>query len=182
MSEFRNQELLDNADQCIKDGKIDNAVNILNEILMDDPLFGKAHNHLGYIYETKMRDYKKAEDHYKLCLQYSPDYNAVYYNYAILLSTVKNYDALSDLLKKAETVPGINHATIANEWAIMLESQGKLDEAIANYRKVITQSFDNKTVDIAMESVARCEKKKGYLTGNTGNIGNSPTTPPPGWR
>jgi tetratricopeptide (TPR) repeat protein len=183
MNNFRNQELLDNADFCIKEGKLNDAFTILNDILMDDPLYGKAHNHLGYIYETKIRDYKKAEDHYKLCLQYSPEYAAAYYNYAILLSTLKNFDALAELLKKAETVPGINHATIANEWAIMYEAQGKMEEAITHYRKVIAQSFDNKTVDLAMESVARCEKKKGYLSGNT-NIGSgSPVTPPPpGWR
>ncbi|MDP2387020.1 MAG: hypothetical protein Q8M29_11650 [Bacteroidota bacterium] len=180
MSQFRNQEMLDNADLCIKEGKIEDAFTILNEILMDDPLFGKAHNHLGYLYETKIRDFTKAEEHYKLCVQYAPEYCAVYYNYAILLSTLKKYDELTLLLNKAEQVAGINHSTIANEWAIMLEAQGKLDEAIVNYRKVIAQTFDNKTVDIAMESVARCEKKRNFLHGNTTTT--MPTTPPPGFR
>ncbi|HEY1038625.1 MAG TPA: hypothetical protein VGF30_04430 [Bacteroidia bacterium] len=179
MSAFRNQEMLDNADLCIKEGKINDAFNILNDILMDDPLYGKAHNHLGYLYETKIRDYTKAEEHYKLCVQYSPEYCAVYYNYAILLSTLKRYDDLTQLLNKAEKVAGINHSTIANEWAIMLESQSKLDEAIANYRKVIAQTFDNKTVDIAMESVVRCEKKRNFLNGTTTNVNNTSNTPPP---
>lgn len=185
MNAFRHQELLDNSDLCIKEGRINDAFTILNDILLDDPLYGKAHNHLGYIYETKLRDYKKAEEHYKLCLQYSPDYTAVYYNYAILLSTLKNFESLTQLLIKAEQVPGINMSTIANEWAIMYEAQGKLEEAIQQYRKVIAQSFDNKTVDIAMESVARCEKKKNFLSGNTNNnsISGSPIAPPPpGWR
>lgn len=182
MSQFRNQEMLDNADLCIKEGKIEDAFNILNEILMDDPLFGKAHNHLGYLYETKIRDFTKAEEHYKLCVQYAPEYCAVYYNYAILLSTLKKYEDLTQLLNKAELVAGINHSTIANEWAIMLEAQGKFDEAIVNYRKVISQTFDNKTVDIAMESVARCEKKRNFLSGNTSNISSSNTPPPPGFR
>ncbi|HRD39571.1 MAG TPA: tetratricopeptide repeat protein [Bacteroidia bacterium] len=183
---FKNEELLDNADLLIKDGKINDAIDVLNEILADDPLFGKAHNHLGYIYETKIRDYAKAEEHYKICLKTNPEYGAVYYNAAILFSTLKKFDELKDLLTKAESVPGINKATINNEWAIMYEAQGDFDKAIQYYRNVITQTYDNKTLDIAMESVRRCEKKKNFLSGNTDstmntvNSGKPPADLPPG--
>jgi tetratricopeptide (TPR) repeat protein len=182
---YRNEELLDNADLLIKEGKFNDAINVLNDILSDDPLFGKAHNHLGYIYETKIRDYTKAEEHYKICLKTNPDYAAVYYNAAILFSTLKKTDELKALLSKAETVPGINRATINNEWAIMYESEGDLDKAIEYYRKVVTQTYDNKTLDIAMESVRRCEKKKNFLSGktdttNTTSGTKSPVDLPPG--
>jgi tetratricopeptide (TPR) repeat protein len=176
--DYRNEELLDTADLLIKEGKINEAINVLNDILSDDPLFGKAHNHLGYIYETKIRDYAKAEEHYKICLKTNPDYAAVYYNAAILYSTLKKTDELRALLTKAETVPGINRSTIHNEWAILYETEGDLEKAIEHYRKVVTGTFDNKVLDIAMESVKRCERKKSFLTGKT-DITNSGTQPPP---
>lgn len=183
---FKNEELLDNADLLIKEGKINDAIDILNEILADDPLFGKAHNHLGYIYETKIRDFAKAEEHYKIALKTAPEYAAAYYNAAILFSTLKKFDELKELLNKAENVPGINKSTINNEWAIMYESMGDYDKAIDYYNKVVTGTFDNKTLDIAMESVKRCEKKKNFLSGksttdsNQSNFGQAPADLPPG--
>jgi Tfp pilus assembly protein PilF len=162
---LRNEQLLSDADLKIKENKINEAIHILNDIILDDPLFGKAHNHLGFIYETKIKDYPKAEEHYKIAYQTAPEYCAIYYNYAILLSTLKKFDVLTELLTKAENVPGINRATIYNEWAIMFESQGELDKALDYYKKVISGTFDNKTLDIAMQSVDRINKKKAFLSG-----------------
>ncbi len=182
---FKNEELLDQADLLIKEGKLNDALEVLNEILSDDPLFGKAHNHLGYIYETKIRDYVKAEEHYKICLKTNPDYAAAYYNASILFSTLKKYEELKALLTKAESVPGINISTINNEWGIMYEALGDYNKAIEYYKKVVTGTYDNKTLDIAMESVKRCEKKKNFLSGKTdstiaNNSEKAPFDLPPG--
>jgi tetratricopeptide (TPR) repeat protein len=162
---FRLEEMLDNADHLIREGRIDDAVNLLNEIIMEDPLYGKAHNHLGYVYETKVKDYLKAAEHYKICLQSAPDYTPVYYNYSILLSMLKRFDEQKLLLEKALLVPGINKATIMNEFAILYEGLEQWEKAIEAYREVVRSTFDNKVIDAAIESVVRCEKKKRFLTG-----------------
>ncbi|MDX2172734.1 MAG: hypothetical protein SFY56_06405 [Bacteroidota bacterium] len=175
---IHNEQLLQDADLYIKENKIENAISILNSIIMDDPLFGKAHNHLGFIYETKIKNLQKAEEHYKIALATAPTYCAIYYNYAILLSTLKKYDELKDLLKKADSVEGINKSTIYNEWAIMYESLGNLDLAIDFYRKTAAATFDNKTLDIAMASVDRCNKKKSFLKGDSNNSSNTFVGPP----
>lgn len=176
------EQMLNDADLKIKENKIDEAVRMLNEILREDPLFGKAHNHLGFIYETKIKDYKQAEEHYKIAYQTMPDYTAIYYNYAILLSTLKKFDELTELLTRAESVPGINKSTINNEWAIMFEANGELDKAIEYYKKTIATTFDNKTLDIAMASVDRCKRKKNFIEGKTDlPPNNNPGGPmPPG--
>jgi len=162
---YKNEELLDNADYCMQEGYIDDAVTILTDILRDDPLFGKAHNQLGYIYETKILDLKRAEEHYAICLKTDPEYCAVYYNAAVLYSTLKKYDELTELLTKAEKVPGIDKVIINTEWAIMNEEQGKYDEAIIFYKKAIAKTFDSKTIVRAIRSIQRCEKKKTLLEG-----------------
>jgi tetratricopeptide (TPR) repeat protein len=161
------EQLLSNADQLIKDNKIEEAVAVLERIIQEEPTFGKAHNHLGFIYETKIKDYAKAELHYKIAYQTSADYCAIYYNYAILLSNLKRFDELKVLLTKAETVVGINRSTINNEWAIMYEAEGNLDKAIEHYKLVASSTFDNKTLDIAISSVERCNRKKSFLNGTT---------------
>lgn len=166
MNDYRTFELEEkfmDADNMIKDNYIAEAVRLLHEILEEAPDFGKAHNHLGWIFETKIKDFNKAEEHYKLALKFTPEYAASYYNYAILLSTLRDYAALEKLLNSALLVKGINYATIYNEYAIMYEAQGKYDEAIKNYKLYIQNSYDSKMVETAAESVKRCERKKELL-------------------
>jgi tetratricopeptide (TPR) repeat protein len=166
MSDYRTFELEEkfmDADNMIKDNYIAEAVRLLNEILEEAPDFGKAHNHLGWIYETKTKDYTKAIEHYRLALKFTPDYAAAYYNYAIVLSTLRQYEELEKLLNDALKVKGINFATIYNEFAIMNEAQGKYDEAIKNYKLYIQNSYDNKMIETAADSIKRCERKKELL-------------------
>lgn len=157
---FKAEEQFIEADTLIKENRIEEAVNLLIEILSDDPSFGKAHNHLGWIYETKVKDYVKAEEHYKLAMKVAPAYTASYINYAYLLSSLKRQNDLEAHLKICEMVPGISRATLDNEWAIYYESKGMFDEAIAKYKDYIMQLYDNATIDVAMASIERCKKKK----------------------
>jgi tetratricopeptide (TPR) repeat protein len=157
------EEKFQTADRLINDGRIGEAAHLLEEILGEAPDFGKAHNHLGWLHETKFKDYPQAEEFYKLALKFSPDYPAAYYNYAYLLSTLRRFDGLESLLNQAMKVPGINYATVYNEFGLMREIQGKYDEAIHYFKLYIQNSFDSKTIETAAESVKRCERKKQLL-------------------
>jgi len=154
------EEMLDQANLDIKDGMYEKASNTLEKIIDLDPNFGKAYNHLGYLYEVKFKEYEKGETLYKLCIEKSPMYPAVYYNYSILLSTLGKWSELEALLDKAINVPGITKSTILNEYAIMLEQQGKLDEAIAKYREAGLSTLDKGVLDRAKTSIERCKSKK----------------------
>ena len=151
------------ADRLIAENKLGEAAKTLEDILAEAPDFGKAHNHLGWLYETKFKNLQRAEDHYKHAVKFSPDYTAAYYNYCYLLSSLRKYDELEALLEKAVAVPGINYATIYNEYGLMREMQNKLDDAIHYYRLHIQNSFDGKGIETAAESIKRCERKKQLL-------------------
>ncbi len=157
--QFLNEELFIEADALIKENSLGEAVNTLERILADDPSFGKAYNHLGFIYETKFQDYIKAEEFYILSLKHQPNYVSAYYNYAYLLSILKRYDDLKRLLDTALTIPGINQGTIYNELGIMNESLCKYDLAIENYENAIRNYFDNNMLETAINSIERCKKK-----------------------
>ncbi len=157
------EEMLDQANTDIKNGKYDEASNKLEKIMDLDPDFGKAYNHMGYLYEVKFKEYEKGETLYKLCLEKSPMYPAVYYNYSVLLSTLGKYDELKNLLNKALTIPGITKSTIYNEFAIMYEQQGKLDEAIEQYKKCGLNTLNKDVLNRAKDSIARCKSKKELM-------------------
>jgi murein L,D-transpeptidase YafK len=80
-----------------------------------------------------------------------------------VLSTLRQYDELEKLLNDALKVKGINLATIYNEFAIMNESQGKYNDAIKHYKLYIQNSYDNKMIETAADSIKRCERKKELL-------------------
>jgi tetratricopeptide (TPR) repeat protein len=151
------------ADRLINEGQLTEAAHLLEEILVEAPDFGKAHNHFGWLYETKFKNFAKAEEHYRLALKFAPDYVSIYYNYAYLMSTLRKYDILEKHLQQAIKVPGINFATIYNEFALMYEMQGRLDDAIHHYKLYIQNLFDGKNIETAVESIKRCERKKELL-------------------
>jgi tetratricopeptide (TPR) repeat protein len=167
MSEDNNlvyiDEMFRHADELIKDGEITEAINVLESIIVQEPSYGKAYNHLGWIHETKYKNYKKAEECYKLALNFTPEYPAVYINFVYLLSTLGRTQAVKEILDKALHVEGIDRANINNEFGIYYEQQGDLDKAIDHYKTAIKISLDDKNIDIYAGSIARCEKKRNIL-------------------
>jgi Tfp pilus assembly protein PilF len=163
MDYFELEEKFYEADKMINDGRISDAAHLLEAILTEAPDFGKAHNHMGWLYETKFKNLTKAEEHYKYALKFSPEYPAGYYNYAYLLSTMRRYDELDTLLNDAIKVPGISYSTLYNEFGLMNEAQGKFDEAIHYFKLYIQNLFDLKNIETAAESIKRCERKKQLL-------------------
>jgi tetratricopeptide (TPR) repeat protein len=153
------EDMFMEADRLISEQKIGEAFTKLSSIVQEMPTFGKAYNHIGWIYETKYKDYPNAEKYYKQAIEYSPDYHAGYYNYSIVLSTLQKWDELTALLDKALTIPGINKGTIYNEYGIMHEAQGKYQQAIEAYKQYAANTFDSKLLDTAKDSIERCKKK-----------------------
>lgn len=152
------------ADALIGENRLSEAAKLLEDILCDAPDFGKAHNHMGWLFETKFKNLRRAEEHYKLALKFSPDYTAAYYNYAYLLSSLRKFDELEQLLNDCIKVPGINYATIYNEFALMRELQGDLEDAIHYFKLHIKNSFDLKSIETASEAIRRCERKMKLLS------------------
>ena len=156
---IRIESMFQEADRLLNEKAIGEGMNMLKAILQEAPDFGKAYNHMGWIYETQYKDYANAEANYKKALEFMPEYHATYYNYAVVLSILQRWDDLAALLNKGLTVPGVNRGTLHNEFGIMYETQGKFQEAIEAYKKYAQTTFVNKQLDTAKESIERCKKK-----------------------
>jgi Tfp pilus assembly protein PilF len=151
------------ADQQIKDNQITQALKTLEAIIEEYPEYGRAYNHLGWIYETKYRSYTEAEECYKKALDYSPEYTPVYLNYAYLLSNQNRFAELEPLLDKALIVPGAYKPSIYNEYGIMYELMEKFDLAVEYYRKAIFNSTDNTNIKTYQDSIERVAQKKRFI-------------------
>ncbi len=162
-SNFQLDELFFEADALIAQGKIAEAISTLESILVEDASYGKAYNHMGWIYETKFKDYKKAEEFYKKCYAYSPDYPAIYINLSIMLSTLGKYDELEIFIKKGLEVTGTDKAALTNEFGIMYELKGDYKNAIEQFRNAVKLSLNDANVDTYSKSIQRCKKKVEVL-------------------
>ncbi len=147
------------ADLLLIEKRYQEAHDLLQEILKEDPTFGKAYNHLGWLYETKYRRIEEAEKQYQLAIQHDPEYLSTYYNYAIVLSMLKRWDDLSDLLGKALKVPACNESTIYNEYGMMFEILEEWEKAIQAYDKAILATVDNQRIEKYKEAIDRVRYK-----------------------
>jgi tetratricopeptide (TPR) repeat protein len=149
------------ADNLIKDNLIGDAYNKLMSIIQKNPRYGRAYNHLGWLFETKYKDLNKAEEYYQKALEYSPEYIPIYLNYAICLSTMGKLDKLKEFLDKAMLVEGVSKSQLYNEYGILYEMQGDFEKAISHYQQAINWSLNSNDINIYQESIQRCIKKRG---------------------
>lgn len=166
MDSFRQlklDELFFEADNLIAEKKYSEAIHTLESILIEDPSYGKAYNHLGWIYETKYKDLVKAEDYYKKCLAYTPDYPAIYVNLAVVLSSLAKYDELENHLNMGLAVAGTDKASLHNEFGIMYELKGDFNKAIDSYKNAMRNSLSDANVDTYSRSIKRCRTKMEML-------------------
>lgn len=162
-AELESEEFFVQADRLLNEGIVLDAVDKLTQILKRNPRFGKAYNHLGWVYETKYKNYPRAEEYYRAAMQYAPHYNATYLNYAYFLSNQGRYDELKNHLDKIVQIPGIAKDTIANEYAIMYEIQGNPKAAMDYYHQAAIVTLDNAKLERYREGVERCRKKLEML-------------------
>jgi Tfp pilus assembly protein PilF len=159
MARIRMETMFQNADRLLNQKQYEDAFDILKTINETDPSFGKAYNHLAWLYHWRLKDFVKAEENYKKAIELSPEYTPTYTNYAILLNTLRRWDDVAKTVSSAMSVPGVNRGALHNELGIMNESQGKFKEAIEEYRQYAFNSVETDTVDAAKSCIERCKKK-----------------------
>lgn len=151
------------ADQYIKDNEIAAAKELLFQTIAEDPLFAKAYNYLGWIFETKEKRYKDAEENYKRSIDLDPTYHAPYINYLYLLNNQQRSTEAFDLINIAKDIKGINRVTLNTEWAYALEYSGRLEEAIEKYKEIIPLQNDLTKLEGIKKDIDRCRQKLELL-------------------
>jgi tetratricopeptide (TPR) repeat protein len=126
------QTMFAQAEVLLIEKRVQESAELLFKILQCNSHFGKAYNHLGWIYDINYGNYTRAEEYYKNAMKYEPEYGASYINYARLLSNTKRFDELKTHLEMALTIPIIPEESLYNEYAIMHEMQQN-PEAAMNY-------------------------------------------------
>ena len=150
------------ADGFIKEGRVVDARNLLEECIEKYPTHGRSYNHLGWLHQEKYKDFVAAEKNFVKALEYAPEYPAVYKNYAFCLSTQRKFNELEKLLERALTVSGVDPSFVYEEYAIMYELQGDYRLAIQYFTEFAKTALDQKLVSNGLRAIDRCKLKSDF--------------------
>ena len=135
----------------------------LEDALAEEPTYGKAHNHLGWLYLYHLNDLEKAERHLKLALKYTTNYKAPYIHMSTLLFDLGKFAECELILGQAEQVPGVDKSFIFNEYGRLNEIKGLYSTAIKSYKNAIKWSLNEHEIAIAKDNIKRCKNKRWFF-------------------
>jgi tetratricopeptide (TPR) repeat protein len=81
----------------------------------------------------------------------------------VVLSGMRKWQDLEDLLNKAVETPGVDQAAAFNEFGIMYEMRGEYELAIKNYKTAIRMSLKNSKIEAYRDAIDRCKVKIDVL-------------------
>lgn len=153
------EELFLKVDDFFSRGEFTDGKKLLEDILEHEPGYGRAHNHLGWLYYAKLDDYVKAEYHFKLAIKFAADYPAGYMNLTYLLNYLNRYDELVKHIETALNVGGTVKSVLYNELGKAHEMNGYYAEASKAYKAAIRFSLNKDEMASLNENLARVKNK-----------------------
>jgi len=149
--------------KAIDERDISGAKELLEEILCIDPGYGRAHNHLGWIYETKIKDFERARQHYGLAIKFCKGtYPVVYVNFGYLLIEFGYLEEAEEIIKEGLTIKGADKSTLHYQIGKIAEHRRQYKTALNYYKKARQMSF-NKDFHLMLNGeIERAKSKLGF--------------------
>jgi Tfp pilus assembly protein PilF len=138
------------------------AAKVFSELVNTPESQAKAWAVLGDIFQYRLLENEKAAVCYNKAMELDPQFAAAYLGYAGLLFATGRFAEANAMLNQAMDIPGAPADQLFFRMAMLKESQGRYDEAAADYRKSLLATFENKTIQACKEGMERCRIKTDY--------------------
>ena len=152
-----------NAEQMIYDGRVDEGLSILNNLLYEEPGYGRLHNFIGWAYMYYAKDARQAEMHFAMSIRFAPDYAPAYLHMGTLLSNAGRYAEAIEYFGKGLSKADAIRAALLEGMAHAYELQGDYRQAIRAYKDAATASVVDFEVDRMLKGASRCRRKRFAL-------------------
>lgn len=140
-------------------GELPKGLQLLKEIIENDPFYARAHFQLGKIYYYKIGDYQTAGFHFKTCMEIEPSFPDVYFVYMALVVFLNMEKQVHLVAEKALTIPGVVAADIYDFLGLFYEKNKNWTKSLAEYRRAYAEVTDKKLMEEIDESISRVKQK-----------------------
>jgi tetratricopeptide (TPR) repeat protein len=154
------EKYLNEAEQLIYDNRVNEGIELLSNLLYDEPGYGFLHNHLGWAYMYYTPDVAKAEMHLKFAIKFDGEYPAPFIHLGNLLIQNNRLVEAVGVLQQGLHKPAANRAVFQEAIGRAWELRGEFAKAIKAYREGIIASMAEHEINNLQAHVARCRKKR----------------------
>jgi tetratricopeptide (TPR) repeat protein len=135
------------------------GLQLLSQIIDDDPLYARAHHQLGRVYYYNIQDYQAAGFHFKTCMELEPSFPDNYFHYLSLVVFLNMAAQVKTVAAKALEVPGVCESEIHNLLGLFAEQRKDWTNALNAYRDAYTAVIRKEDRDEIAESISRVKEK-----------------------
>jgi tetratricopeptide (TPR) repeat protein len=149
------------AEKMISEGdQLELGMGILNNLLYEEPGYGRLHNHIGWAHLYYTEDLNQAELHLKTAIKFSPEYSPPYLHIAKLYIVKEKYEEAIAILTDALSQPEANRARLYELIGQCHEMMHEFKLATRAYREAMLASVDSYHTQRFAESIKRCRAKR----------------------
>lgn len=146
-------------EKLFEEGNFIEGKKVLEDILEQEPGYGRAHNHLGWLYYAKFDDFERAGYHLRLATKFAPEYPPGFLNYAYLLQYTNKHSELVTHATEALKVEGVNRSLIYTELGKSYEMSGQYKEASKAYLDAKRFCLNKRDMTLIEEHLERVKAK-----------------------
>jgi tetratricopeptide (TPR) repeat protein len=153
-------------------GRTPKALQLLKEIIENEPFYARAHFQLGKIYYYEIKEYQTAGFHFKTCMELEPSFPDNYFHYLHLVVFLSMEKQVNIIAEKALIIPGVDATSIYEQLGLFYEKSKDWVKALDAYQKAFIEVTGKDQKEEIEESLARVRVKvqhnkvyQYYLTG-----------------
>jgi tetratricopeptide (TPR) repeat protein len=148
------------AERMIFEGRVEEGLTVLNNLLYDEPGYGSLHNHLGWAYMYYSQDATRAELHFQMAIRFFSEFAPPYLHIGNLMNRLGRYNESVAYFSAGLTKPGANRTALYEGMAYAYEVTGMYGEAVKAYKEAAISSTVDYEVDRLLKGVSRCRRKR----------------------
>jgi predicted Zn-dependent protease len=157
------EKYLADAERMILDGRIDDGLAVLDNLLYEEPGYASLHNHLGWACLYYKEDEARAELHLKAAIKFDETYAPPYIHLGALYIKQTRYSDAIACVEPGLTKVKDSHVGLYQTLAQAYEITKDWSNAIRAYKKAMMASVVGYESEMIMKSIKRCRKKRVEL-------------------
>jgi tetratricopeptide (TPR) repeat protein len=154
------EKYLNEAEQMIYNDQVEQAMSIMNNLLFEEPGYGRLHNHLGWAHLYYTSDLEQAALHFKMAIKFEEGFAAPYQHMGNLCMRNSKYAEAISYFEQGLTKTNPNKVALLEGVGQAYELQKEYGKAIKAYKAAILASVADQEVITLNAGIKRCRKKR----------------------